>query len=68
MVVLNLINTVIDSFTDYGNAVMQYIYSFGKSLDFSYSAALSWIYFVLVLLVVGVVYFFVNRRIAYTVD
>ena len=68
MLVLNLIYTVIDSFTDYGNAVMQYIYTFGKSLDFSYSAALSWIYFVLVLLVVGVVYFFVNRRIAYTVD
>ena len=68
MLVLNLIYTVIDSFTDYGNAVMQYIYTFGKSLDFSYSAVLSWIYFVLVLLVVGVVYFFVNRRIAYTVD
>ena len=68
MLVLNLVYTVIDNFTDYGNKVMQYIYNYGKALDFSYSAALSWIYFILVLAVVGIVYAFVNRRIAYTVD
>lgn len=68
MLVLNLIYTVIDNFTDYSNDVMQYIYGFGKSLDFSYSAALSWIYFILVLVIVGIVYTFVNKRIAYTVD
>lgn len=68
MLVLNLIYTIIDNFTDYGNLIMQYIYNFGKALDFSYSAALSWIYFLLVLLVVGIVYAIVNRRISYTVD
>lgn len=68
ILVLNLVYTVIDNFTDYGNSIMQYIYTFGKALDFSYSAALSWIYFLLVLLVVGIVYAIVNRRIAYTVD
>ena len=68
MLVLNLVYTVIDNFTDYGNQVMQYIYNYGKALDFSYSAALSWIYFILVLSVLGIVYAFVNSRIAYTVD
>ena len=42
-----------------------YILDFGKRLEFSYSATLSWIYFAIVALIVGVVYLIINRRVAY---
>ena len=47
---------------------MKYILNFGRQLDFVYSAALSWIYFVLVFVIVGVVYAVLNRKVVYTVD
>ena len=59
---------MIDRFTDYSNQVMQLILSFAKLLDFSYSSALSWIYFIVVGILVGLVYLLVNRHIVYTVD
>ncbi len=65
IIMVNLIYTVIDSFTDYSNTVMTYILDFGKRLEFSYSATLSWIYFVIVALIVGIVYAVINRRVAY---
>ena len=68
IVIVNLIYTVIDGFTDYQNSVMTYILDFGKRLEFSYSAALSWIYFVLVGAIVGIVYAGINRRVTYVED
>ncbi len=68
MLMVNLIYTIIDNFTDYSNVVMKYILNFGRQLDFVYSAALSWIYFVLVFVIVGVVYAVLNRKVVYTVD
>ncbi len=68
IVIVNLIYTVIDGFTDYQNSVMTYILDFGKRLEFSYSAALSWIYFVLVGTIVGIVYAVINRRVTYVED
>lgn len=65
IIIVNLIYTVIDSFTDYSNTVMTYILDFGKRLEFSYSATLSWIYFAIVALIVGTVYLIINRRVAY---
>ena len=63
-----MIYSMIDRFTDYSNQVMQLILSFAKLLDFSYSSALSWIYFIVVGILVGLVYLLVNRHIVYTVD
>lgn len=68
MLVLNVTYTIIDSFTDFSNQVMQYIYSFAKMLDFSYSSVLAIIYFVVVIVVVGIVYAIINRYAVYTVD
>lgn len=67
ILMVNLIYTIIDDFTDYGNSVLRYITSIGSDLDFSYSSALSWIYFVIITVIIGIVYFIVNRRITYTV-
>lgn len=68
IMVLNVVYTIIDRFTDYSNNVMQYIHSFAKNLDFNFSSALSWIYFVVVLVFVGIVYAVINKRVVYTVD
>ena len=68
ILILNLIYTIIDGFTDYSNKVMTYIYSFAKMLNFSYSAVLSWIFFLIVFLIVGIAYTIINRRVVYTVD
>lgn len=65
ILIVNLIYTVIDSFTDYSNTLMTHILDYGKRLEFSYSATLSWIYFAIIAVIVGVVYLIINRRVAY---
>ena len=67
IMMVNLIYTIIDDFTDYGNGVLRYIVSVGADLDFSYSSAMSWIYFVIITGIIGVVYYVINRRVTYTV-
>jgi ABC-type sugar transport system permease subunit len=50
IIVINLVYTIIDSFTDYNNELLRYIQStaFGSMLDFGYSAALAWIFFAII--------------------
>lgn len=67
IVMVNLIYTIIDSFTDYSNSVMSYILGLGKQLQFSYSSALSLLYFAIISVIVAVVYVVINSRITYTV-
>lgn len=68
ILLLNMIYTIIDSFTDYSNTVMIYIQDFARALNFSYSSALSWIFLVIVLAVIGLAYITVNKWIVYSVD
>lgn len=68
ILMVNLIYTIIDDFTDYGNSVLKYITSIGADLDFSYSSALSWIYFVIITVIISVVYYLINRKVTYTVS
>lgn len=65
MILLATVYTIIDSFTDNINPVLNYI----KTLDgveLSYGAALAWIYFVFIFIVVLLV-FLILRRISYDV-
>jgi ABC-type sugar transport system permease subunit len=70
IIVINLVYTIIDSFTDYNNELLRYIQNvaFGTMLDFGYSAALAWIFFavisVLLLLSVGLL----SRKVFYMND
>lgn len=60
-----VVYTFIDSFTDYGNPIMgmiQYYYSKG---DFSYSATAGVIYFVFILLLIGIINKLASRKIFY---
>lgn len=68
ILLLNLIYTLIDGLTDTSSTVMQYIYSFSKQLDFSYSSTLALIYFAVIMVIVGATYLIINRHVVYTVE
>ena len=58
MILVNAVYTVIDSFTSESNEVMRYItnvYNTGNVRPRELSSAMSWIYFVIVLLLIGLV-------------
>ncbi|MCQ2537912.1 MAG: sugar ABC transporter permease [Lachnospiraceae bacterium] len=57
MMLLNLVYTVVDSFTSSENTLLQYIRTYGfANAEFSYAAALAWIYFAFILLLVGIIF------------
>ena len=65
ILVLNVIYTIIDSFTDYSNDLMKIIIKYAQSLNFSYSSALAWLYFAVIGIVLGIVYGVINKRATY---
>ena len=63
---VNLIYTITDTFTAYGNEVMQLIMStVQEKMKFEYSATLAWIYFLVIILIMGLTYLLVNRKVVY---
>ncbi len=64
MILVNGIYTIIDSFTSESNVVMTYIagkYDLGREL----ATAMSWIYFVVVMLIIGIVALIANSKVFY---
>lgn len=68
MILACLIFTVIDSFTSPDNAVMGRVLDMQKDWKYGYAAAMAWIYFVIVLIAVGIITAFLNHFIYYEVD
>ena len=69
VIMLNLIYTIIDNFTDSAsNQVMITINRLSQQHNLELSAAMSWIYFVIVFLLILVVYALVNRKVYYAND
>jgi ABC-type sugar transport system permease subunit len=65
-ILVSLVYTVIDSFTAYDNTAMKYIVDMGyKNFRFSYMSALFWIYFVIVIVFIGLVFLLFGRNIHY---
>lgn len=67
-VLVVLIYSIIDSFTDYGNRVMRMISGYFDKGMYEYSATIGIVYFVVILVLVGLVNFIIGRRIYYAVD
>ena len=67
MIILNLIFTIIDSFTDYNNVVMKYINEQQIGMRLAYSSTLGWIYFLMVAVIIVMVYLIINTRVFYQV-
>ena len=63
---VNIVYTIIDTFTDSTNTVMSKIFSLVSGVEYEKAAAFSIVYFILVLLVVGLVYIIMNERISYS--
>jgi ABC-type sugar transport system permease subunit len=57
MLLLNIIYTIVDSFTNVTNPMLDYINTFGfRRAEFTYAAAMGWIYFAFVGLLVAIVF------------
>ena len=66
MLLVNMVYTITDTFTAYGNGVMNQILNAVRTkIDFDYSAALAWVYFVIIIAILGLVIGIVNRKVTY---
>ncbi len=66
-ILINLIFSIIDTFNDYGNGVVSYINNLARKAFFEYSSCLSWIYTVLIVALMALTYWAVNRFVYYEV-
>ena len=55
MILVNAVYTIIDSFTANSNVVMSYISQYSSEESDIVASAMSWVYFLVVLLIVGIV-------------
>lgn len=66
LILVNIVYTIIDSFNDINNKIMEYfIFVSFKILRFDYAAALSWIYFAFVFAVIMLVFIVMRKFIFY---
>ena len=67
---MNLVYTIVDSFTDTFNSVLEYIQmtAFAGGFRLGYAAALGWIYFAVVFVVLFLVVRVTNRYVFYAGD
>lgn len=65
ILLVNIIYTLVDNFTDYGNSLLIYILDLGKKLNFEYSAALGNVYFLIIFAIIGIVLLLVGRMVTY---
>lgn len=62
---LNIVYTIIDSFTYYSNPVMTQIMTYFKNIQYSLSNALAIAYFVVMIVITGIIAALVSSRIVY---
>ena len=67
MIVANLIYTIIDSFIDTTNGVMELVLEQASAWNHGYSAAMAWAYFLIVILALCIVLPIVNKFVYYEV-
>lgn len=67
-ILLVIIYSIVDSFTDYYNTVMQTITSAAQQVDYSYSSTMAIVYFAAAMLFIGAVYLAANRFVFYETE
>jgi len=60
VILLNVVYTIIDSFVDISNPIVRYLGNLGMT-DFGYAAAIGWIYFSFILIVILLVFAIMKR-------
>lgn len=68
MILMNTVYIMADYFTTSTNPVIKMINTQTSNMRFEYAAGLSWMYLLVVLVIIGIVYYFMNKRITYVVD
>ena len=68
MILLCLVYSVIDSFVDYDNVLMNYIQSYMKQLDIEYSSTMVFMYSLVIFAIVGLVFLCTRRLVFYADD
>lgn len=61
ILLLNVVYTIIDSFTDFSNQTMRIIMDYAQNLKIGYSSALAIIYFVITFVVAGAAYLLISK-------
>ncbi len=67
-ILLVIIYSIVDSFTDYYNTLMQIISNAAQQVDYSYSSTMAIIYFAVAMLFIGAVYLVANRFVFYEAE
>lgn len=66
VIVVNIVYSLVDTFTSSANTTMEYIYDTAfSSLDYGLSCAMSWSYCLIMGVVVGLVMWFVSKKVVY---
>lgn len=68
MILANLIYTVIDTFIDSENAVMKIVLAQSRNLKYGLSAAMAWIYFLIVAVALAIIVAIVSKFVFYEND
>lgn len=62
IILLNLVYSVIDNLTSYSNSAMLYINELSADMKIALTSAMSWSYFVIILVFVGLFYWLIGKR------
>lgn len=65
MILVNIVYTVIDAFTDPTNQVMERLLSVQSEWKYGYSAAMAWSYFGIILVALGIIFAIMNKLVWY---
>ena len=66
IILVNIVYSIIDSFTDYGNKVMLMISDASIGMQFENAAAMSWVYFLGVFIIIGIAVFVMSKWVFYS--
>lgn len=65
MILVNIVYTVIDSFTDPTNEVMARVLEVQRDWQYGYSASMAWSYFGIILIALGIIFAIMNKLVWY---
>lgn len=69
IILVNVVYTIVDTFSDPSNAVLKQIEGLiSSTFDYGTAAAMVWVYFVIVLVIIGLVFLVCKKLIFYAVD
>lgn len=69
IILVNIVYTIVDTFSDPSNAVLAQVDGLIKStFNYGLASAMVWVYFIIILAIIGLVFLICKRLIFYTVD